>query len=163
MNCVVSDATTLIVLSKIERFYLLSNIWERVFVPQEVWDEINVKTFVSHGILRVVEVPRDVTHQALSLILDAGESAAIALAHRDALFLIIDEKKGRKWAKNIGVQVIGLIGILLINLERALITTEDIREIIRRCDEVGFRISASVKERVEMEIKRYEAIMSAKE
>ena len=155
MNCVVSDATTLIVLSKIDRFDLLSNIWERVYVPQEVWDEINVKAFSSHGILEIVEAPRNVTHQALSLILDAGESAAIALAHRDALLLIIDEKKGRKWAKNIGVQVIGLIGIVLVNLQRSLITPADAREIIFRCDEVGFRISASVKERVEVEIKRY--------
>ena len=155
MNCVVSDATTLIVLSKIDRFDLLSNVWERVYVPQEVWDEINVKTFISHGILEIVEAPRNVTHQALSLILDAGESAAIALAHRDALLLIIDEKKGRKWAKNIGVQVIGLIGIVLVNLQRSSITPEDAREIIVRCDEVGFRISASVKERMEVEIKRY--------
>jgi predicted nucleic acid-binding protein len=134
----------------------LSNIWECVYVPQEVWDEINVKTFIPHSILQVVEAPCNVTHQALSLILDAGESAAIALAHRDTLLLIIDEKKGRKWAKNIGVQVIGLIGIVLINIERSLITARDARVIIHQCDEVGFRISASVKERVEMEIKRYE-------
>jgi len=156
MKCVVSDATALIVLSKIQRFDLLSNIWERVYVPQEVWDEINVKTFISHNVLEIVESPRDVTHQALSLILDAGESAAIALAHLDSLLLIIDEKKGRKWAKGIGVAVIGLIGIILINLERSLITATDAREIIHQCDEVGFRISTSVKERVEMEIRRYE-------
>lgn len=156
MNCVVSDATTLIVLSRIERFDLLCNIWERVFIPQEVWEEINAKPFVSHSVLEIVEVPHDATHNSLLLILDKGESAAIALAHREALMLIIDEKKGRKWAQNIGVRVIGLMGILLVNLERSCITSDDVRAIIRRCDEVGFRISASVKERVEMEIKRYE-------
>lgn len=156
MNCVVSDSTTLIVLSKIGRFDLLCNIWERVFVPQEVWEEVNAKPFVSHPVIEIVEAPCDDTHQALSLILDAGESAAIALAHREALMLIIDEKKGRKWAKNIGVRVIGLIGILLINLERSLITPAEVREIIGCCDGVGFRISTSVKERVETEIRRYE-------
>lgn len=153
---VVSDATALIVLSKIGRYDLLSNLWESVLLPREVWEEINAKTFTTHPILSVVEAPDNTTRKALLLILDAGESAAIALAHQDNHVLIIDEKKGRKWAKNIGVRVIGLIGIILINLERGLITSNDAREIIVRCDEVGFRVSVGVKEQFEMEIRRYE-------
>ena len=159
---VVSDATALIVLSKIGRYDLLSNLWESVLLPREVWEEINAKTFKTHPILSVVDAPDNTTRKALSLILDTGESAAIALAHQDNLILIIDEKKGRKWAKSIGVQVIGLIGIVLINLERSLITASDAREIVRRCDEVGLRMSVSVRERVEMEIKRIEVLKSAK-
>ncbi|OYZ47464.1 MAG: hypothetical protein B7Y13_10005 [Sulfurovum sp. 24-42-9] len=153
---VVSDATVLIVLSKIGRYDLLSNFWESVLLPREVWEEINAKTFTTNPILSVVDAPDNATRKALLLILDAGESAAIALAHQDNLILIIDEKKGRKWAKNIGVRVIGLLGIILVNLERGLITSNDAREIIVRCDEVGFRVSAGVKERFEMEIMRYE-------
>lgn len=153
---IVSDATTLILLSKIQRYDLLSNLWESVLLPREVWEEINAKTFTPHPILSVVDAPDNATRKALLLILDAGESAAIALAHQDNLVLIIDEKKGRKWAKNIGVRVIGLIGIILINLERSLITASDAREIVRRCDEVGLRMSVSIRERVEMEIRRYE-------
>lgn len=154
---VVSDATALIVLSKIERYDLLSNLWESVLLPREVWEEINAKTFRTHPILNVVDAPDNATRKALSLILDVGESAAIALAHQDNLVLIIDEKKGRKWAKNIGIRVIGLIGIVLINLERGLITSNDAREIIVRCNEIGFRVSQSVQERFEMEIRGYES------
>lgn len=46
--------------------------------------------------------------------MDEGEAEAIALAHElKADYLLIDERRGWKLAKSMGVQAIGLIGVLL--------------------------------------------------
>jgi predicted nucleic acid-binding protein len=54
--------------------------------------------------------------------LDTGEASAIALAMETVnSTLIIDEKKGRKFAKNLGLQIIGTLKILLLAKQHRLI------------------------------------------
>jgi len=43
MDIIVSDSTALIILAKTDRLYLLSNLFEKVYIPQVVFDEINCK------------------------------------------------------------------------------------------------------------------------
>jgi len=43
---IVSDTTALIILSKLNRLDLLSNLFERVILPQVVYDELTVKELV---------------------------------------------------------------------------------------------------------------------
>jgi len=63
------------------------------------------------------------------------------LAIEKKLPLIIDEKKGRKFAQCCGVEIIGLVGILrFIYLNEMLIKTE-ILEIIDHLNQSDFRIS----------------------
>ena len=57
--------------------------------------------------------------QAFSATLDEGESEAMALyCEKQADFLLIDEKKGRKIAAYNGLKVIGTLGILLLSKQR---------------------------------------------
>ena len=46
-------------------------------------------------------------------LLDAGESAAIRLALKLSIPVLIDEKAGRKIAINLGLSVVGTVGVLL--------------------------------------------------
>ena len=50
--------------------------------------------------------------------LDAGESAAIRLAHRLECTLLIDERRGRSIARQRGVPVIGIGRVLVAAKER---------------------------------------------
>lgn len=45
-SVIVSDTTALIILSKLHRFDLLSNLFERVVLPRVVYEELTVKESV---------------------------------------------------------------------------------------------------------------------
>jgi predicted nucleic acid-binding protein len=57
-------------------------------------------------------------------VLGKGETEAIALYwEKSADYLLVDEDKGRRFAKNNGITVIGSLGILLLAKEKRLITS----------------------------------------
>jgi len=71
--------------------------------------------------------------------LDLGEQAAIALAQQlNADFLIIDERLGRRFAQQRGLQVIGILGILT---EAAKLGLIDLSTAIDRLQQTNFRVS----------------------
>ncbi len=43
MNIVISDTTALIILAKSDKLELISNLFEKVFIPQAVKDELDFK------------------------------------------------------------------------------------------------------------------------
>jgi len=58
----------------------------------------------------------------LEQILDAGEASAISLAlESENPTLIIDEKKGRKVATDLKIQIIGTLKVLLIAKQKGII------------------------------------------
>lgn len=79
--------------------------------------------------------------------LGKGEASSIALALEfDDSLLIIDEKKGRKVAKELRIEIIGSLGILIKAKEKGVI--KSVREILTLIDKTDFRVSQSVREKV---------------
>jgi len=76
--------------------------------------------------------------------LDSGESEAIVLAKElDADFLLMDEIKGRKIAKEFQIKTIGLIGVLIKAKEMKIIySVKEILEELRNT--AGFWISQNL-------------------
>jgi len=103
---IVSDRAALISLINIGEFDLLYLFTEKILIPPEVYDEVSVveedRRFLDvlkgQGKLAVVESGDVSLWEALRICLDRGESAAIVLAVREGLPLLIDEKKGRQTA-----------------------------------------------------------------
>jgi predicted nucleic acid-binding protein len=77
----------------------------------------------------------------LKSVLDLGESEAIALALELALPLIIDEKKGRKIALREGIKIIGLLGIVYLNIKKETISEKEAKEFLDNAVDNGYRIS----------------------
>lgn len=80
--------------------------------------------------------------------LDKGESEAIILAYElQADFLLIDERKGRRTAQEMGVKTIGLMGILIKAKNQGLL--EKIAPVLEDLTQVaGFWISDKLKEEI---------------
>ena len=147
MRLIISDSTTIITLLNIDRLDILKNIFTSVYIPQKVYDEIVIeenitldkKFFVVH------KIKDNKLYKVLCKNLDKGESEAIVLAKEMGLSLIIDEKKGRKIASNLGINIFGFIGLLILSYKKNLLTKDDTLEIFYKAKEQGFRVSSTLE------------------
>jgi len=143
MKLIISDSTTIITLLNIDRLDVLTNIFSCVYIPKRVYEEIVIdeQIILDEEFFGIKEIKDKKLYKLLSKSLDAGECEAIVLAKEMRLSLIIDEKKGRKIASNLGINIFGFIGLLVLNYKNGLLTREDTIDVFYRAKEQGFRVS----------------------
>lgn len=149
---VVSDTTPLISFLKIDRIDLLEKLFGRVFIPQAVYKELTIDMrFVQEAMLikqsTFIEI-RDVKNpEAVNILkratgLDQGESEAIVLTDElKADVLLMDEAKGRTVSNDMGIKVMGTIGILMAAHSKRELTSVEARECIDVLQRAGRHIS----------------------
>jgi len=141
---IVSDTSCLILLQKIHQLNLLKELFGKVIITKEVEEEFdgNLPDFFE------IQDARDPNYlKILQTFLDKGEASVIALALEfDDCLLIIDEIKGRKEAKSLGIKITGTLGLLLLAKEKKLI--ENLEPLIRQIKDTNFRISKSLIDKV---------------
>jgi predicted nucleic acid-binding protein len=137
MRLVVADTAPLNYLVLIGHVELLSALFEKVFVPETVRDELRhaeapdaVRQWVAdlpHWI-EVVARGRETDDPTLER-LDDGERAAIELAVRiGADLILMDDRDGVTVARSKGFAVTGTLGILDLAARRDLIRLDDALE-----------------------------------
>ena len=149
----VADASVLIALSSLGRIELLRERFpEGLVVPPAVWREVveegqgraGAETVRTADWIRLEQAADRDYIGLLSSTLDQGEAEAIALAHeRHADCVLLDEKAARLAAKQLGLRVLGAVGVLIWARRsgRLLNLSEELR---RLREDVGFRLSDSV-------------------
>jgi len=151
MQIVVSNTSPIIILAKTNNLLLFKNIFEKILITQTIYNEIIEKNdsaseqLKKADFIEVVEIKNSEMLKNLLLILDKGESEAIALAKQLNLILIIDEKKGRNVAKNLNLNIIGFLGVLLLNYQNNFIQKAEIIEIINQAENFGYRLANTLK------------------
>lgn len=144
---VVSDSTTLIILSGLQKFCYLGNLFTKIYIPKAVYEEISYKKeFVLPKYIEVLKVDENELLDELKMLLDDGESEAIALAIKKKIPLVIDEKKGRKIALNLNITILGLLGVLYLNIIKKYATVDEVRDFLTKAKENGYRISSRLIE-----------------
>lgn len=142
---IVSDSSTLIILFDLDRIDLLQNISKKIYIPKTVYNEINYKYIVNlPDYFEIINIEQNNELSQLKMLLDDGESEAILLAKKMNLPLIIDEKKGRKIAVNMGLDIIGLLGIIYINIQSNKLSKSDAKKFLDMATNSGFRISKTL-------------------
>ena len=127
---IVSDTSPISNLLRIGQLSILKNLYSCVIIPQRVYQELRELT--KFGIdFTLIESADWIKTQvildqvlALTLLseLDPGEAEAIVLAiELKADRLLIDERIGRKIAKRYGLNITGLLGILVAAKQNSLI------------------------------------------
>lgn len=87
------------------------------------------------------------TKNELSEIVDEGEASAIALALEiQNCILIIDEKKGRRLAKQLNIVILGTLKVLLLSKEKGIIAS--VTEAVKELENMNFRFSKTLKEEI---------------
>lgn len=142
-SVIVSDTSCLILFYKIGELDLLKKLYGKLHITDTVLKEFNQPV---PNWIEIVQLKTDV-HKGLSGYLDAGEATSIAFAleHGGSL-LIIDEIKGRKAAKEMGIPVTGSLGVLIASKNKGLLKA--VKPIIEKIQKTNFRISEKLIERV---------------
>jgi hypothetical protein len=152
MQSIVSDATTLIILGKLDRYDLLENLFSKVYIPHAVISEVSKKSDGVYSKIKSNKLFEEKFVSDLTLlgfldgILDLGESESIVLAKEFNMILLIDEKKGRKIAQNMGLEIIGLLGVLILNVKKEMISKEEAISVLTKIKALQFRISKRLEE-----------------
>ncbi|MBL0264418.1 MAG: DUF3368 domain-containing protein [Leptospiraceae bacterium] len=126
---IVSDASPLISLALLDKLDLLENLFDKVYVPEEVYRELTQKDkpysdkFTTYLDGKVKKVKDLTSVNILKNDIDAGEAEAIVLAIEEGIKdILIDDNKGRTKAKMNGLIPIGIVGILLRAKQKGLIS-----------------------------------------
>ena len=152
MKEVIADAGPLIALARIGKLHLLRELYGEVHIPLQVLAELrvsenrpgakNLTAALDAGWLRAA--PEVFTAEEVSqLPLDPGEAQAILIAERRHLrFLLMDEHRGRQLAKQHGLAVVGLGGVLLIAKQTGCI--DAVAPLLDQLQSVGYRLSKTL-------------------
>lgn len=144
MKVVIADTSCLILFSNLQRLDVLKNLFSEIWITKEVETEygLTVPHFIS--IHEPVDSDRE---QALMLHLDRGEASSIALAiENPGCRIIIDERKGRRVALALGLDVTGTLGVLIEAARRGLIAADS--GLLEKLDESGFRLSSDLRKKL---------------
>jgi len=148
MKVIISDSTALITLAKTDHLELLSNVFEKVYIPMAVKKELSQKrdglkeAIENSSFIEVREVENQIILNEVKVAnLDIGEIEAISLALETGLDLIIDERLGRRYAQSKNINIMGLLGVLKINLMSDFITHVDLLYLLEEFKEAKFRLN----------------------
>ncbi|MCD8018901.1 MAG: DUF3368 domain-containing protein [Clostridiales bacterium] len=149
---IVSDSTPIISLLKIHHLDLLYHLFGEIWIPRAVYQELTFNKKFRQEAEQIInsEYIKKVTVEDARFVnrfrqkngLDIGESEAIILSDEyKADILLMDEVKGRKVAKQMGLQVMGTIGILMAAFDERLLSSEDMEQCIKVLQDSGRHIS----------------------
>lgn len=143
-DLIIADASCLIVLQNIRELSLLQELFGEVFITEEVKEEFGLDL---PEWIKVRDIQNKAQQVVLGLILDKGEAASIALClETDNSLLIIDEKKGRRIAQELGLKITGTLGVIVQARKKGL--TDSIEDLILKLEKAEFRISEKLKAKI---------------
>lgn len=139
-HIVISDTSCLILFEKLGRWDILKATFGSIVVTEEVAAEYGVVP----DWIEVKALESRELYFRLHLELGSGEASSIAFAleHENSV-LIIDERKGRAKATELGIQIIGSLGTLLKAKEKGVIPS--IKDLLFEIEKTDFRISEPIK------------------
>lgn len=159
---VVSNTSPIMNLAVVDLLNLLRQQFGEVFVPAAVIEELRLDTdypgtdkirqAISEGWLHQEVVENQQIILALKRELDDGEAEAIALALQlKADLILMDERDGRSVAKFMGLNPIGILGVLVRAKQAG--TIQSVKEVLNKLrNEAGFYITDGLMQNILSEI-----------
>lgn len=138
-NKAVTNSTCLIGLQRIGQLDILPQVFPVVFAPQAVQAEVRINL----SWLRVQAVKNTAMVSTLLRMLHIGEAETITLAMElGDVEVILDERKARGLAEELGLEIIGTVGMLVRAKQREVIP--EVKPLLYSLQETGFRLSENL-------------------
>ena len=121
---VVSNTSPLLNLAIINHLFLIKKQFGKILIPHGVSTELKIndnlpgsqqlREAITSGWIATHQLENQALIQLLRRELDRGEAEAIALAIQlNADYLLLDERDGRRIARTFGLNITGVLGIIL--------------------------------------------------
>ena len=123
---IIADSGSIFSLAIIDKLEILNLLFDSIRIPIAVWEEITLnKTTEQYQKIHsffLDKTQKITSFNELSFLMDYGESESVILYKElRADFLLIDDKKARKIAENLGLNCIGTLGLLSVAREKKII------------------------------------------
>ncbi|MCB9079205.1 MAG: DUF3368 domain-containing protein [Anaerolineaceae bacterium] len=160
---VVVNSTPIITLATVGYFSLLNHLFDEIFIPTSVYEEVVVKGRNRPGMSEVmastwinIQSPTLQSPIPVQLFgLDPGEQDVILLGQEiGADWLLIDEKLARRVTDAMGFQIKGSLGLLLIGYRTGLLSKLEALEALRLLDSSSVRLSRKLLRWFESELSK---------
>jgi predicted nucleic acid-binding protein len=138
---IVSDTTCFIVLTNIGELELLQSTFGEIITTKEVVQEFGEE--LPNWVI-VKSATDKYRQRILETQVDRGEASAIALALEfPESMIILDDYKARKIAENLGLEITGTIGVIIIAKKRGIINS--IKPYLEKIRATNFRLSEEIE------------------
>jgi predicted nucleic acid-binding protein len=135
-SLIIADASCLIGLTNIKLLDILHSLFGTVTITPEIVIEYGLD--LPDWII-VAPVKNTVLQTAIQSDLHIGEASAIALAlENPGSLVVLDDKKARRYAANLGLTITGTMGTVVSAAESGII--KDAHEAIEELHKIGFRL-----------------------
>lgn len=160
---IVVDTTPLLALDACNQLDLLRSLFTSIIIPTDVQNDLahggstSLPTGLTEEHLSWIEVRSLSSPPSAELLarLDRGEAAVITLALEiGSAIVCMDEKRGRRVAREAGLTVIGTVGVLLRAKRMGLI--EEIKPSLDQMISKGIWLSDSLLKRALLEVAEHE-------
>jgi hypothetical protein len=158
MTAIVCNTGPIIALASIQKLDILKNLYDSIYLPEAVNDEIlrggrhftGLDEYRKADWIKILKLqqPEDTL---LATVLDTGEASVIQLAREIGVYkILMDERKGRRVARDVyGLQVIGTDRLLTDAKQAHLVPS--VKEPLQQMRAAGYWIhdkiiAAAIKE-----------------
>lgn len=156
---IVSDTTPIIALMKAGHLEWLKQLYNEISIPKAVYRELTTNESFQDEAGRIkncdfIQISNVKNSEAVNILrsatgLDAGESEAIVLySETKADLLLLDEHKARGIAKQMEIEFVGTLGIMMLAYEKEIASAVEVEESIDGMLQSGIRYNARLCNKV---------------
>jgi predicted nucleic acid-binding protein len=164
----VSNAGPLIHLAKAGSLSLLKALYGEIIIPLEVKmevvdkgkergfsDAIQIEDAINEGWIKIQEIKPSKRFSKTAMVagLQIAEIMVVHHAYRNEVIALLDDEPARVFARTLGIQVRGSLGVLLECLRRHIISREETLQRLDRLSEIMY-FAPEVYRLVRREIER---------
>jgi len=156
MTIIISDSSPLIYLAKLNKLDLIKDIYKKILIPREVYQEIVmgddsnkeeivlIESLIESKFIQIKEVKK-IKKEIKSL--HKGELKAINLCFNEKIKdILIDDKEAYGLCKLFNLNPIRTTALLLECVKRKLIKKEEYKELLIQLSEEGYFLTLNVFE-----------------